>query len=81
MEILIPLLIAVAGIAAVLYPIVRPRSGAGAAPPAEAELEEEVRRYREALRAGTICPRCRNANPAGSRFCAECGRRLPAGND
>ena len=33
-------------------------------------------RYREALRAGTVCEHCTFANPPGSRFCADCGRRL-----
>jgi hypothetical protein len=42
-----------------------------------AEIEAEVLRYRDALRAGTICTRCGQANPAGSRFCGECGRALP----
>jgi hypothetical protein len=43
-----------------------------------AELDADVTRYREALRAGTVCPRCRQANSPGSRFCAECGRDLEA---
>ncbi|MGD8276579.1 MAG: zinc ribbon domain-containing protein [Gemmatimonadota bacterium] len=53
-----------------------------AADPAEAAsdtepgLRAEVDRYREALRAGTLCDRCGQANAAGSRFCAECGRPL-----
>jgi hypothetical protein len=44
----------------------------------EAKLESEVARYRVALRGGTACRRCFTANPAGSRYCAECGRRLQA---
>ncbi len=40
------------------------------------EVESEVQRYRVALRAGTICTRCGQANPPGSRFCGECGRPL-----
>ncbi|MBX6363145.1 MAG: hypothetical protein IRZ00_04695 [Gemmatimonadetes bacterium] len=40
------------------------------------ELEAEVLRYREALRAGTVCDYCRQANPPGSRFCFECGQPL-----
>lgn len=40
------------------------------------ELETEVLRYREALRAGTVCDYCRQANPPGSRFCYECGQPL-----
>lgn len=39
-------------------------------------LDAEVARYREAIRAGSLCPRCSEANPRSSRFCAECGGRL-----
>jgi hypothetical protein len=42
-------------------------------------LRDEVDRYREALRAGTLCGHCGQANAAGSRFCAECGRPLATG--
>lgn len=41
-----------------------------------ADLDADVARYREALRAGTVCPRCREANRPGSRFCSDCGRAL-----
>lgn len=41
------------------------------------ELEADVRRYRDAVAAGTVCESCRAANPPGSRFCTECGRELP----
>jgi cytochrome c-type biogenesis protein CcmI len=40
------------------------------------DLEAEIAAVREGLRAGTTCPACAHANPAGSRFCAGCGRRL-----
>lgn len=40
------------------------------------ELEADIRRYREAVAAGTVCSRCRAANPPGSRFCGDCGRGL-----
>jgi len=43
---------------------------------AEPGLRAEVDRYREALRAGTLCDRCGQANAPGSRFCGECGRPL-----
>jgi hypothetical protein len=39
-------------------------------------IEAEALRYREALRAGTVCTRCAQANPAGSQFCMDCGRKL-----
>lgn len=53
------------------------KSAGAVGPP---ELEQEILRYREALRAGTLCPKCNAANAAGSRFCATCGTALaPAG--
>lgn len=54
---------------------------APAAPPrdtiADDELELEIERYRAAVRAGTVCAKCGQANPADSLFCFECGARLP----
>ncbi|CAN5744656.1 hypothetical protein BH23GEM9_BH23GEM9_11140 [soil metagenome] len=44
---------------------------------AEDEVELEVQRYRAALRAGTICSKCGQANPADSSFCFDCGAQLP----
>ena len=44
---------------------------------ADDRIEREVLRYREALRAGTLCVRCGQANPPGSAYCADCGKRLP----
>jgi hypothetical protein len=41
-----------------------------------ARIEADVARYREALRAGTVCARCAQANPSGSRFCGDCGKPL-----
>lgn len=43
---------------------------------ADTRLELEILRYREALRAGTICEHCSSANPPGSRYCKECGEQL-----
>ena len=40
-------------------------------------IEEEIARYRAALKAGTACPECRHVNEPGSRFCATCGSSLP----
>ncbi|MEX0906974.1 MAG: zinc ribbon domain-containing protein [Gemmatimonadota bacterium] len=61
-----------------------PRAGAGGTQPADAmarsggdAIEREVQRYRAALRAGTVCTKCGQANPAGSIFCYECGARVP----
>lgn len=41
------------------------------------DIEAEVLRYRAALRAGTVCRKCGQANEEGSVFCADCGARLP----
>jgi hypothetical protein len=41
-----------------------------------ARVEADVARYRTSLRCGTICTRCGQANPGGSRFCGDCGSRL-----
>jgi hypothetical protein len=51
---------------------------AGSTPTGDGEpgLRAEVDRYRDALRGGTLCDRCGQANAPGSRFCAECGRPL-----
>lgn len=43
---------------------------------ADAATEQEILRFREALRARTICPACSTANPPGSKFCRECGEAL-----
>jgi ribosomal protein L40E len=50
--------------------------GAGAARTDDA-VEAEVLRYREAVRAGTVCRKCGQANPVDSEYCYECGARLP----
>jgi hypothetical protein len=41
------------------------------------DLEAEIARFRAALREGTACAACGEANPAGSRFCGSCGHALP----
>ncbi len=43
-----------------------------------AELDADVERYRSALLHGTVCARCRHANPPESDFCGECGGPLDA---
>ena len=43
-----------------------------------ARIEGRITEYRAALRRGTVCERCLFPNREGSRFCAECGARLPA---
>jgi ribosomal protein L40E len=87
MEIIIVVLVVVVAVVAVVLPLVL-RGGAetleadaAAGGMSEAEIERQVLAYRAALRAGTLCRRCGAANPAGARFCHECGRRVrrPAG--
>lgn len=71
--------IAAVGVGFVLAPLFRARRATTVGVPAEfdeAWLDREVERYREAVRAGTVCGRCRFANPPGSRYCADCGTRL-----
>jgi len=41
--------------------------------PTDAELEEEIAAVRSRLSGGFFCPNCGHPNPAGSRFCGECG--------
>jgi ribosomal protein L40E len=54
-----------------------PTAVAGARVSGDDALEAEVRRYRDAVRAGTVCRKCGQANPGNSAFCFECGARLP----
>lgn len=42
----------------------------------EDDLEREIATYRIALRSGTLCHGCGNANVAEALFCATCGTRL-----
>jgi hypothetical protein len=81
MEILIIAVIVAVAVAAVIHPLVqRSATEPLEAPEPEqidrAALESEVQRYRAALREGTLCRRCGEANPAGSQYCAQCGRAL-----
>lgn len=64
-----------AAVAAVVYPLIR-RNPVDRVLDDEVKLEARIKSYRAALRAGTVCERCLHDNPAGSRFCADCGRPL-----
>ena len=48
-------------------------AGGVGGPSSEADLEEEIAQVRERLGKGVFCSECGHRNPAGSRFCAECG--------
>jgi hypothetical protein len=75
-EIAIIGVIVAAALAAVLYPLL----ARGAAKPgerlSEQALDEQVARYRTAIRKGTLCERCLTANSAHSRYCSDCGSAL-----
>lgn len=92
MEMLIIALVVIIAFVGVLIPLMRKRPAAAddrefardPEPPASVpdavaddEVEREIERYRTAVRAGTVCRRCGQANPADSAFCFECGARLP----
>lgn len=66
------LILGVIALGAVAYPLLVGR----ARYVDRADLEADLRRYREALAADTVCPRCRHANAPDARYCAECGREL-----
>jgi hypothetical protein len=83
MEIMVLGIIAAGACAIIAAPLMRTKNpytrgqGIPVHLPDDAALEHEVARYRQALRAGTVCVRCRFANPPEGRFCADCGKRLP----
>ncbi len=55
-----------------------PEREEGEPPPgARAALEAEIAALRDSIRAGVICPQCGSPNPKGSRYCGDCGSRLP----
>lgn len=71
-EYLIVAILGIVALGAVAYPFL-----AGTARYQDSgELDADIRRYRDAVAADTVCARCRAANPPGSRFCTECGREL-----
>ena len=40
------------------------------------DIQREVVRYREAIKARTLCERCLTPNPPKSNYCMACGRPL-----
>jgi cytochrome c-type biogenesis protein CcmI len=46
--------------------------------PTDTELEDEIASVRSRLSGGFFCSNCGHANPAGSRFCGECGTPIQA---
>ncbi|MEO5510674.1 MAG: zinc ribbon domain-containing protein [Longimicrobiales bacterium] len=80
MEVAIIVTLVIAAFAAVALPVLRGGAHGVADLGDAATIEQEVLRYRAALRSDGVCRRCGQANPDRSRFCYECGRSLPAGD-
>lgn len=72
-EYLLVIVLGIIAIGAVAFPLIAGRTRYDD----PARLDADVERYRKALADGTVCPRCRYANTAGARYCADCGRELP----
>jgi hypothetical protein len=72
MEIAVVIVIVLIAVGAVVLPLLRRDRSTPDAPVREPEvldeaaLDAEIDRYRQAVRDGTICDRCGQANPAGS---------------
>jgi hypothetical protein len=79
-EIIVFAVLALSALGIVLF-VSRTDNGPPSDAMSDAPVEAEVNRYREALRAETLCSRCGQANPPASRFCYECGKRLPAADN
>ena len=47
----------------------------------DAVLETAIKRYRAALKRGTVCERCLRDNPDKAKFCADCGAELPGASE
>lgn len=75
MEAAIIITLALVAFALIIVPIVRGAGGATDSMSLE-PVEQQIERYRTALRADTLCGKCGQANPAASRYCYDCGRPL-----
>ena len=71
-EYVIVVVLVLVAVGAVAFPLLVGVSRYGS----DEELEVDVERYRSALRAGTVCGQCSEANEAGSSYCRECGARV-----
>lgn len=71
-EAILILILGIIALGAVAYPLL-----VGRARYVDADdLEADIRRYRKALAADSVCGRCKHANPPDGRYCAECGHEL-----
>ena len=75
MEYVVVGLVVLGALTAVAWPLVR-RDRAPIQLADDAVLETAVKRYRSALKRGTVCERCLRDNPDKSKFCADCGAGL-----
>jgi hypothetical protein len=77
MEYVLIALVVTAALAAVAWPLIK-KDRAPIQLADDAVLETAIKRYRAALKRGTVCERCLRDNPDKSKFCADCGAELPA---
>lgn len=73
---LITLLMALAVIGWVTYPLVRGIQSPTAAASLEEEIEREVRARRRRKKRTRTCPNCGNPYKPGDVYCSRCGRKL-----
>ena len=78
MEYVVIALVVSAAVAAVAWPLLK-RNRTHTQLADDAVLETAIKRYRAALKRGTVCERCLRDNPDRSKFCADCGAELPGG--
>ena len=76
MEYVVIALVVTGAFAAVAWPLMK-KNRAPIQLADDAVLETAVKRYRAALKRGTVCERCLRDNPDKSKFCADCGAQLP----
>ena len=74
MDVKVALVLALAGAVAVIVPLAMRGRHAPVDLARDESVEDEIARYRTAVRAETLCTRCGQANPAGSN-CGSPGRR------
>jgi hypothetical protein len=75
-EIAIIAAIALIAVGVVVMPLLRKSNPSAGVQLSDESIDQQVALYRAALKSNTLCERCLAANPAGSRFCGECGREL-----